>query len=164
MSSNLLTELTDQDCEKGQLTQRPPIPYATPKAETTMKASRETFKLKTAEGEVKVAVLGDSPGPEEYLQHINSFLRNLSRKKMDAKMTKSIKAVLLATASIRKFAKIPINETDVMTARRSASLVAAEEDRKKAEAHETQEVGLVYDLFRKTLKEDPELQIGSHCR
>ena len=74
MSSTLVTELTDQECEKGQLTQRPPIPYATPKTEAVMKASRETFKMKTAEGEVKVAVLGDSPGPEEYLQHINSFL------------------------------------------------------------------------------------------
>ena len=57
MSSTLVTELTDQECEKGQLTQRPPIPYATPKTEAIMKASRETFKMKTAEGEVKVAVL-----------------------------------------------------------------------------------------------------------
>jgi hypothetical protein len=123
-----------------------------------MKASRETFKLKTAEGEVKVAVLGDSPGPEEYLQHINSFLRNLTRRKWDAKMTKSIRAVQLATASMTKFAKVPANETGAMTATRSASLAAAVEKRKQAEAHETQEVGLVYDLFRKQLKEDPELQ------
>jgi hypothetical protein len=33
-----------------------------------MKASRETIKMKSAEGEVKVAVLGNSPGAEEYLQ------------------------------------------------------------------------------------------------
>jgi len=59
---------------------------------------------------------------------------------------------------MKKFARIPINETDVATAKRSASLVAAEEDLKKAQAHETTEVGLVYDLFCKTLKEDPELQ------
>jgi hypothetical protein len=32
-----------------------------------MKASRETIKMKTSEGEVKVAVLSDSPGAEEYL-------------------------------------------------------------------------------------------------
>ena len=158
MSSIPVTELTDQECEKGQLTQRPPIPYATPKIETTLKASRETVKMRTAEGEVKMAVLGDSPGPEEYLQHINSFLRNLSRKKLDEKMTKSIKAVLIATASVKKFARIPINETDAATTRRSASSGVAEEDLKKAQAHETVEVGLVYDLFRKTLKEDPELQ------
>jgi len=42
--------------------------------ETTVKASRETVKVKTPEGEVKVAVLGDSPGAEEYLQHLNVFL------------------------------------------------------------------------------------------
>ncbi len=68
---------------------------------------------------------------------------------MDAKMTKSIKAVQLATASMTKFAKVPANETGAMTATRSASLAAAVEKRKQAEAHETQEVGLVYDLFHK---------------
>ena len=80
MSSGPATKLTDQECKKGQLTQKPPIQYATPKAETTLKASRETIKMKTSEGDVKMAVLGDSPGPEEYLQHLNSFLRTLSRK------------------------------------------------------------------------------------
>jgi len=49
--------------------------YALSKDETAMKASRETIKkMKTPEGEVKVAVLGDSPGVEEYLQHINNFI------------------------------------------------------------------------------------------
>ena len=80
MSSTPLTELTDQECKKGQLTQRPPIPYAISKAEITLKASREFVKMKTPEGEVKMAVLGDSPGAEEYLQHLNTFLRMLSRK------------------------------------------------------------------------------------
>jgi len=74
MSSIPVTELTDQECKKGQLTQWPRILYATPKAETNLKASRETVKMKTPEGEVKMAVLGDSPGPEEYLRHPNAFL------------------------------------------------------------------------------------------
>jgi len=30
--------------------------------------------MKTPEDKVKVAVLGDSPGAEEYLQHINNFI------------------------------------------------------------------------------------------
>ena len=74
MSSIPTTELTDQECEKGKLTQRPPIPYATSKAETILKASRETVKMKTPEGKVKMGVLGDGPSAEEYLQHLNSFL------------------------------------------------------------------------------------------
>ncbi len=70
-----------------------------------MKAARETVKMKTSEGEVKMAVLGDNPGPEEYLQHLNSFLRMLSRKKWDDEMTKLTEAVLVATAQVRKLVK-----------------------------------------------------------
>ena len=88
MSSIPTSQLNDAECEKGHVTQRPPIPYATSKAETTLKASRETIKMKTPEGEVKVAVLGDSPGMEEYLQHLNSFLRMLARKRYEDDMTK----------------------------------------------------------------------------
>jgi len=32
-----------------------------------LEASRETVKMKTPESEVKMAILGDSPGTEEYL-------------------------------------------------------------------------------------------------
>ena len=55
MSSIPTSELNNAECEKGHVTQRPPIPYATSKAESTMKASRETIKMKTSEGEVKEA-------------------------------------------------------------------------------------------------------------
>ena len=123
-----------------------------------MKASRETVKMKTSEGDVKMAVLGDSPGPEEYLQHLNSFLRMLSRKKWDEEMTKSIKAVLTATASVKKFARVLNGETEAQTARRLSLWDTSKEDLKKAQAAESTKVVLVYDLFRKTLKEDPELQ------
>ena len=123
-----------------------------------MKASRETVKMKTSEGEVKMAVLGDNPGPEEYLQHLNSFTRMLSRKKLDEEMTKLTKAVLATTARARKLARTPSDETEPQTAVRLGLWEAAEVEIKKAEAEEAVKAGLVYDLFRKTLKEDPELQ------
>ncbi len=82
----------------------------------------------------------------------------LSRKKWDDEMTKLTKAVLVATASVRKLVKIPTNETEPETAQRITWWEAAEEELKKAEALESAKVGLVYDLFCKTLKEDPELQ------
>ncbi len=48
--------------------------------------------MKTSEGEVKMAVLGDSPGLEEYLQHHNAFLQMFARKKWDDefKLTKAV--------------------------------------------------------------------------
>ncbi len=105
-----MSELNDAECEKGHVTQRPPIPYATSKAESTMKASRETIKMKTSEGEVKVAVLGDSPGGEEYLQHLNVFLRMLVRKKLADDLLKCTNAVVSAAASVRKHSKVPNGE------------------------------------------------------
>ena len=112
MSSTATSELNDADCEKGHVSQRPPISYATSKDEALIKASRETIKMKTSEGEVKVAVLGDCPGPEEYLQHISSFVRMLERKKVSDDMLKLAKAA----ASL----KIPREEAYYSPSRREA--------------------------------------------
>jgi len=112
MSSTPTTNLSDQECEKGQLTQRPPIPYATSKAETILKASRETVKMKIPEGEVKMAVLGDSLGAEEYLQHLNAFLRMLVRKKCEDEVTKLSKAVVITKSLVKKLMRIPSEETE----------------------------------------------------
>ena len=54
--------------------------------------------------------------------------------------------------------RIPSKETEPKTSKRLSLWEAAEAELKKAQAHESAKVGLVYDLFHKTLKEDPELQ------
>ena len=51
---------------------------------------------------MKVAVLGDSPGPEEYLRHISSFVRMLERKKVTDNMLKLAKAVASLRAPVRR--------------------------------------------------------------
>jgi hypothetical protein len=123
-----------------------------------MKASRETVKVKTPEGEVKMAVLGDSPGLEEYLQHHNTFLRLLARKKWDEELGKLTKAVATASAPAKKLMKPPSEETESEMAQRVSRFEAAVAAQTKAQDLESTKVGLAYDLFRKTLKEDPELQ------
>jgi hypothetical protein len=123
-----------------------------------LKASRETLKMKTPEGKVKVAVLGDSPGAEEYLQHFYAFLRMLARKKYKDDMTKLSKAVVTATALVRRLARTTSGEREPETTKRLSLWEAAEAELIKAKALETAKVGLVYELFRKGLKEDPELQ------
>jgi hypothetical protein len=105
-----------------------------------------------------MAVLGVSPGPEEYLQHHNAFLRMLARKKWDDELTKLTKAVVTAAALARKLMRIPNEETEPETSQRISWWEEAEAELSKAQAQESTKVGLVYNLFRKTLKEDPELQ------
>jgi len=91
--------------------------------ETNLKASRENIKMKPLEGEVKMAVLGDSPSTEEYLQHLNAFQRMILRKKLDEKMTKWTKAVVIAAALARKLERIPKEETEDQTFRRLGLLL-----------------------------------------
>jgi hypothetical protein len=158
MSSTATSELNDADCEKGHVSQRPPISYATSKDEALINASRETIKMKTSEGEVKVAVLGDSPGPEEYLQHISSFVRMLERKKISEDMLKLAKAVASLKAPVRRLATAPAGEKPAEKTVRLELLKGAVDKLVEANVHEDAKLETVYELFRKTLKEDPELQ------
>jgi len=114
--------------------------------------------MKTPEGEVKMAVLGDSPGAEEYLQHLNAFLQMLARKKYEDEMTKLSKAVVSITALVRRLTRTPSDEKEPDTSKRLSLWEAAEAELNKAKASESAKVGLVYELFCKGLKEDPELQ------
>jgi hypothetical protein len=85
-----------------------------------MKASREIIKMKTSEGKVKVAVLGDSPGTEEYLQHLNAFTQMLVRKKLANDLTKCTMAVMSAAASVRKYLNVTNGEKTSEKAERLA--------------------------------------------
>ncbi len=78
MSSNLTlnhtsVELSDADCEKGQVSQRPPISYTLSKSSTALVSSRDTFKMKTPKGESKQTLLGDGADGEEYVKHLMSY-------------------------------------------------------------------------------------------
>ena len=114
--------------------------------------------MKTPEGEVKVAVLGDSPGPEEYLQHLSAFVRMLERKKVDDDMQKVTKAVASLKASVRRLTTAPSGEKPAETTVWLERLEAAVVKLVEAEIHEDTKMATVYELFRKTLKKEPEMQ------
>ena len=71
----------------------------------------------------------------------------LARKKCEDELTKLSKAVVTITALVRKLARNPNEETEPQTSRRLVLWEAAEAELKKAQAHESAKVGLVYDLF-----------------
>jgi hypothetical protein len=65
---------------------------------------------------------------------------------------------VVATALVRKLSKAPSGEKGPETAEQLKSIEAAKTEFIRAEASESAKVGLIYELFRKGLKEDPELQ------
>ncbi len=74
MSSTPMSyKLSDADCEKGHVTQRPPIPFAVSKNGLLVSTSQETVKIKMPKGESKQSLLGDRADREEYVKHLMSF-------------------------------------------------------------------------------------------
>jgi hypothetical protein len=66
-------KLSNVDCKKGQVTQRPPIPYTVSKNGLLVSNSQETIKVKTPKEESKQTLLGDRVDGEEYVNHLMSF-------------------------------------------------------------------------------------------
>jgi hypothetical protein len=66
-------ELSGTDCKKGQVTQRPPIPYAVSKNGLLVSTLREIVKIKMPKGESKQSLLGNGADGEEYVKHLISF-------------------------------------------------------------------------------------------
>ncbi len=75
-------ELNDSECEKGHVTQQPPILYAVYKAGLIMMTTRGTVKIKTTEGEHKQAILGNKVDGEEYIKHLLCPLTALWRRRI----------------------------------------------------------------------------------
>ncbi len=57
--------LSNADCKKGQVTQRPPISYVVSKNSLLVSTSQETVKIKTPKGESKQSLLGNRADGEE---------------------------------------------------------------------------------------------------
>jgi hypothetical protein len=73
-------ELSNADCEKGQVTQWLPILYAVSKNGLLMSTLQETIKIKMPKGESKQSLLGNGADGEEYVKHLMSFARFMEKK------------------------------------------------------------------------------------
>ncbi len=159
MSSTLTpAELSDADCEKGQVTQRPPIAYALSKSGTALSSTRETIKMKTPEGQSKQTLLSDGADGEEYVKHLMSFHRYMEKLGYEADLKAAAKVTLIAYQSLKKAGKVPPGEKNPAKATRLAKVEAAKTELEKAKIAESTFACPAYDLFRKLLCDDPETQ------
>ena len=81
----------------------------------------------------------------------------LGRKKIEEDMLKLTKAVISSKAQVRKLKTAPHGEKPTEKTARLGLLEAATAKLVEAGVCEDAKMATVYDLFRKTLKEDPEL-------
>ena len=121
-------ELNDSECKKDQVSQQPPIPYATSKSSLLMMTTRETVKMKTPEGEHKQAILGYGADEEEYVKHLMSFDRLLEKKGYKSDLADAAKAVLKAGMTLKKYLKVPKGGNDADIAARLTEVKAVEKE------------------------------------
>ncbi len=117
--------LNDADCEKGQVTQQSPIPYAVSKNGLALSTTRETIKIKMPEGESKQALLGSWQDGEEYVKHLMSFFRFMEKKGFEADLKTAAKAILVASLAWKKQLKAPTGDKDPAKAKRLIEVEAA---------------------------------------
>jgi hypothetical protein len=151
-------ELSNADCEKGHVTQWPPIPYAVSKNGLLVSTSQETIKIKMPEGESKQSLLGDRADGEEYVKHLMSFFCFMEKKGYKADSKAASKVTLGATTALKKLSKAQHGEKDSAKAERLTRVEAAKVRLIKAKVAESMLACLAYDLFCKLLRDKPKIQ------
>jgi hypothetical protein len=87
-------KLSNAECKKGQVTQRPPIPYAVSKNGLLVSTLQETIKVKMPKGESKQTLLGNGVDGEDYVMHLMSFFWFMEKKGYEADLKAAAKVTL----------------------------------------------------------------------
>jgi hypothetical protein len=151
-------ELSNAECKKGQVTQRPPIPYAVSKNGLLISTLQETIKIKMPEGESKQTLLGNGAEREEYMKHLMSFFQFMEKKGYKADLKAATKVTLSAIIALKKLVKAQTGEKDPAKAKRLTKVEAAKVRLINAKVMESTLACLAYDLFCKLLRDEPKIQ------
>jgi hypothetical protein len=151
-------ELSNADCKKGHVTQRPPIPYTVSKNGLLVSTSRETVKIKMPKGESKQRLLGNGADGEEYVKQLMSFFCFMEKKGYKADLEKASQVTLSTTTALKKLAKAQHGKKNSAKAERLTKVEAAKVRLIDAKVAESMLACLAYDLFCKSLRNEPEIQ------
>ncbi len=72
--------LNDHECEKGNMSHRPPIPYVPPTDLLPATTKPDVIKIKVSDGTTVSMKIFSVGSPEEYLSHIVAVLHRIDRK------------------------------------------------------------------------------------
>jgi hypothetical protein len=118
MSTNLKSSdvLKDAECEKGQLSQRPPILYVPVVDVVTPKEEPQVLKVKLPNGSHMISVPIFSCGNnKEYLVHIVAVLRIIEQKGLPKKCRVLAKAVVKRSEALKNLQEASESQDTVLT-------------------------------------------------
>jgi hypothetical protein len=143
-------ELKDYECERGKVTQRPPILYAQYGYKKWL-VEPDKLKVKLLGGDTfLVELMGDTSNAETYMKWYFNYLRIIVERKSDLKV--------LACADALKRAAIPKRESEDQKAGRKLELAACQEKYDATYTKHADAIGVHYNLFRQLLLDEPQVQ------
>jgi hypothetical protein len=93
--------LKDDDCEKGQLSHWPPIPYVPVVDIVTPKEEPQVFKIKLSDASHLSMPIYSHKNNEEYLAHIVAVLQVIEQKGLSKKCRVLAKAVVRRSKALK---------------------------------------------------------------
>jgi hypothetical protein len=147
--------MTDQDCERGRVTQQPPISYAQFKY-TKWVTEPDTVKVKLPNGDQYVCdLMHDASNAETYLKWYQMYLRVLDCQKLRPQLDVATLGFKKLQEEVKKLLKTPKRETAEEKVTRENDLSIAKLELVEVAAVHATAIQALYDLFRKLLADDP---------
>jgi len=161
-SSKTPEGLKDSECEKGQLGNRPPVPYVPPTDLLQTKESSEVLKVKLSDGTVFSMGIFAKGTPEDYLQHIIAVLRLIDQKGLHAQCKKHAKEMKTTAATLiaikRKSNGSQLENSDESPEDLELERKLTQELLSTASKQYNEAVGATYELLRNLLAGEPQTQ------
>jgi hypothetical protein len=150
--------ITDADCERGRVTQQPPISYGQYKYPKWL-TEPDTVKVRLPKGDQYVCVLMHvASNAETYLKWYQTYLRVLDDQKLRPPLDAATKELKKLQEDVKKFSKAPKRESPEDKVKREEDLAIAKLEPEEALVVHANAIQACYDLFRKLLADDPRSQ------
>ncbi len=157
-------DIKDGDCERGRVTQRPPISYAQFKYPKWL-TEPDSVKVRLPKGDQYTCdLMNNASNAETYLKWIQVYLCVLGEKNLNAPLDNATVDRKKLLKDFKKFSKVPKKEVAENKRLREVELAATKVKLTEATAIHATAIHACYDLFRQLLADDPHDQLDRIVR
>jgi hypothetical protein len=151
-------DLKGYKCERGKVTQRPPISYLQYRYKKWL-TEPDKITIKLLGGDTfQCKLMGDASNAETYMKWYFNYLRIIVEKKSDVKLLACSETLKRAIEDLKKPSKVPKREPEDQKAERELELATCKVKSEDAYAKHATVIGVHYDLFRQLLSNEPQVQ------
>jgi hypothetical protein len=160
--------LKNSECKKGQLSNRPPIPYVAEMDILMSKEEPQVFKDRLPDDSRRNMPIFSCGNTKEYLMHIVAVLCIIKQKGLDVKCKKLGKAILRQSKTLKNLLEAAgIRDTvltDVDIQARKVKIEQTQQMLQESQKAHDKDISKTYKQLRNLLSSDVQSQWDCICR